>query len=122
MNIWSCDHLALQETEAQKGRARIKSCAVKKKKVEVFSPRSSCRLTSFLDLLPAELVPPDHREDRIKALQRDHLQGLLQMERMEARGRSLNVAYHTHLCKKHSQQKMWQDGDLSLIKQTRSGN
>lgn len=57
----------------------------------------TCRLTFFLDDLPAELVSPDHREHRIKALQRDHLEGLLQMERMETRRRSLNVTHHIHL-------------------------
>lgn len=58
------------------------------------------RLTLFLDLPPAELVSPDHREDRIEAVQRDQLQGLLHMERMETRGRSLNVAHHIHPCGK----------------------
>lgn len=55
-------------------------------------------LAFFLDLLPAELVSPDHGEDRIKAVQCDHLQGLLQVVRMETGRRSLDVTHHIHLC------------------------
>lgn len=54
-------------------------------------------LTSFLDLLPAELVPPDHREDGVEALLRDHLQRLLQVEGVEAGGGGLDVAHHADL-------------------------
>lgn len=56
-------------------------------------------LTSFLDLLPAELMPPDHWEDWIEAMLNDHLQGFLQMERMETWRSSLNITHHIHLCK-----------------------
>lgn len=56
-------------------------------------------LTSFLDLLPAELIPPDHWEDRIEAAPCDQLQGFLQMERVETRRSSLNITHHIHLCK-----------------------
>lgn len=55
-------------------------------------------LTSFLDLLPAELIPPDHWEDRIEATLCDQLQGFLQMVRVETRWSSLNITHHIHLC------------------------
>lgn len=63
------------------------------------------RLTFFLDLLPSELVSPDNWENRIEAMQRDQLQGLLQMERMETRGSGLDVTHHVHHCK-HKVQKI----------------
>lgn len=61
------------------------------------------RLTFFLDFLPSELVSPDYWEDRIEAMLGDQLQGLLHMEWMETRGRSLNVTNYSDLCRDKSQ-------------------
>ena len=64
-----------------------------------------CRLTSFLNLLPAELVSPDHREHRVEVLLLDHVQGLLHVARVETRGRSLDVTHDIHHCEVDTQDK-----------------
>lgn len=76
-----------------------------------------CNLTSFLDLLPAELVPPDHWEDWIKAVHQDQIQGLLQVMWMETRGRSLNVTHYIHLCAMKKKKKCYWNAHLAGVKE-----
>lgn len=63
--------------------------------------------TSFLHLLPAEVVLSDHREDGREALLGDHLQGLLQVEGVQAGRRGLDVTDHIHLWRRTTQHKIY---------------
>lgn len=54
--------------------------------------------TSFFDLLPAEVMSADDGKDRLESFFCDLPQRLLQMVRMQAGSRSLDVAYDVNSC------------------------
>lgn len=61
--------------------------------------------TSFLDLLPAEVVPAHHGEDGVVALLGDEGHGLLDVVGMQAGRRGLDVADDVHLCQNKKKKK-----------------
>ncbi len=60
---------------------------------------SALQQTFVLDLLPSEMVSPDHREDGITSFFGDVLHSLFEMLGMQTWRRGLDVTDDAHLCK-----------------------